>query len=277
MSRKFSLHAIANKRIKKPGDAHIMPISLIRLGVCTMEWFGSSHKSFHFEMFSGSHLVTLSIFLLISCVIFLYRKKVNGDVWRRVEIGSAISLLLIEIMNHVWMIVNGVWKFGRSMPLELCNIGLILCIVLLLTRKKIIFELLFFIAILGATQAIFTPALTYGFPHFRFIHFFYAHMMVVWVALYFLWVIKYYPTFQSVVKLIVFINLLLPVILLINNQMDGNYWFLRHKPKTPSFFDVLGPYPWYIFTLESLLIGLCLITWLIMRKREKSNEGRSHF
>ena len=240
-----------------------------------MEWFGRSNKSFDFDMFSASHFVILAIFVFISVVIFLFRKKLNDDNWRRAELGVTFSLILFEIMNHIWMYVNGIWKVGRSMPLELCNIGLILCVILLLTRKKLIFELLFFIAILGATQAIFTPALTYDFPHFRFFHFFYAHMMVVWVTLYFTWARSYSLTFRSVIKLIVFINLLLPVILFVNKQTDGNYWFLRHKPKNPSFFDVLGPYPWYIFSLESLLIVISLIVWLILRKWEKSHGKRS--
>ncbi|MCQ6276076.1 TIGR02206 family membrane protein [Bacillus sp. V3B] len=238
-----------------------------------MEWFGHSHKSFDFDMFSESHFVILAIFVLITVVIFRYRKNLNDEKWRRTEIGVAISLILFEIMNHVWMYVNSVWKVGRSMPLELCNIGLILCIILLLTRKKVVFELLFFIAILGATQAIFTPALTYDFPHFRFLHFFYAHMMVVWVTLYFTWAKGYYPTFRTVIKLIVFINLLLPIILFINKQANGNYWFLRHKPKSPSLFDVLGPYPWYIFSLESLLIIFSLITWIIFPKMGEKSRG----
>lgn len=240
-----------------------------------MEWFGRSNKSFDFVMFSASHFVILAIFVFISVVIFLYRKKLNDDNWKRAELGVTFSLILCEIMNHIWMYVNGIWKVGRSMPLELCNIGLILCVILLLTRKKLIFEILFFIAILGATQAIFTPALTYDFPHFRFFHFFYAHMMVVWVTLYFTWAKRYSLTFRSVIKLIVFINLLLPVILFVNKQTNGNYWFLRHKPENPSFFDMLGPYPWYIFSLESLLIIISLIVWLILRKWEKSHRKRS--
>ncbi len=158
-----------------------------------MQWFGRSNKSFDFVMFSASHFVILAIFVFISVVIFLYRKKLNDDNWKRAELGVTFSLILCEIMNHIWMYVNGIWKVGRSMPLELCNIGLILCVILLLTRKKLIFEILFFIAILGATQAIFTPALTYDFPHFRFFHFFYAHMMVVWVTLYFTWAKKIFP------------------------------------------------------------------------------------
>jgi hypothetical integral membrane protein (TIGR02206 family) len=241
-----------------------------------MDWFGHSNRSFDFNMFSVSHFVILAIFILITVIIFLNRKKFNDEKWRKAEMGVAISLILFEIMNHVWMYVNGVWKVGRSMPLELCNIGLILCVILLFTRKKLVFELLFFIAILGATQAIFTPALTYDFPHFRFFHFFYAHMMVVWVTLYFTWVKEYYPTFRTAIKQIAFINLLLPIILFVNKQAKGNYWFLRHKPESQSLFDVLGPYPWYIFSLESLLIVFSLIAWLIFRKWEKIHRERSH-
>ena len=63
-----------------------------------------------------------------------------------------------------------------------------------------------------------------------------------------------YPTFKSVIKLLVFINLLLPVILYVNQRNNGNYWYLRHKPDSPSLFDLLAPYPWYIFTLEGLLL-----------------------
>jgi hypothetical integral membrane protein (TIGR02206 family) len=241
-----------------------------------MKWFGPSNKSFDFDMFSGSHFVILAIFILITVIIFLYRKKLRDEKWRKAEIEVAISLILFEMTNHVWMYVNGIWKISRSMPLELCNIGLILCVVLLLTRKKLIFEILFFIAILGVTQAIFTPSLTYDFPHFRFFHFFYAHLTVVWVTLYFMWVRGYYPTFQSVLKLIVYINVLLPIIMFVNKRFDGNYWFLRHKPGSPSFLDMLGPYPWYIFSLECLLIIFSLIAWLILRKWEKNHREHSH-
>ncbi|MBT2686698.1 TIGR02206 family membrane protein [Bacillus sp. ISL-47] len=241
-----------------------------------MEWFGLSKKPFNFDLFSVSHFVILAIFILGITAIFLCRTKLSNEKCRRAEIGAAFSLIVIEILNHAWMYTNGVWKPGRSLPLELCNIALILCIFLLVTRKKIYFELIFFIALLGATQAIITPALTYGFPHFRFIHFFYAHLMVVWVTLYFTWAKGYYPTFRSFMKLIVFINLLLPLVLFVNKRAEGNYWFLRHKPKSPSLFDVLGPYPWYIFSLEGVLIVISLIAWLILRKMEKSSDERSH-
>ncbi|WP_413056008.1 TIGR02206 family membrane protein [Sporosarcina sp. 179-K 8C2 HS] len=232
-----------------------------------MMYFGPSNISSKFNLFSESHLVILILFILFIVTIFHYRYKLNDDKWRKAEIGVAISLILSEMTYHFWMIQNGIWKVGRSLPLELCNIGLILCVMLLLTRKKIFFEILFFISLFGATQAILTPALTYNFPHFRFFHFFYTHMMIVWVILFFMWAKGYYPNFMSVIKLIIFLNLLLPVILYMNKNNNGNYWYLRHKPDSFSLFDLLGPYPWYIFTLEGLLLLLSFGVWLTIPKQ----------
>ena len=226
-------------------------------------------------MFSTSHTMAMILFILICVYILVNRKKWSDHNWHKIEIGVALFLILFELTYHLWMYVNGVWIVGRSLPFELCNIELILSVILLLTRKKLAFELLFFIAILGTTQAIFTPALTYNFPHFRFFHCFIAHMIIVWVALYFTWVRRYQSTITSVIKLIVFINVILPFILFINKQTNGNYWFLRYKPEGPSLFDILGPYPWYIFSIEGLLMFLSLITWLIFRNREKKHAQKS--
>lgn len=232
-----------------------------------MEWFGRSNKNYDFEMFSVSHFVIISILILVSLGIFLFRKKLKSELWRLIDIAIALSLILIETTYHLWMFVNGSWDPSHAIPLELCSISLILTVLLLLTQKKIIYEILLFTALLGATQALITPSLTYDFPHFRFFHFFYTHLMVIWVPLYFTWVKGYRPTIWSVLKLFVFLNVLMPMIMIINKLVDGNYMFLSHKPDSASLLDVLGPYPWYILSLEGFLITLSLIVWLIFREK----------
>ena len=235
--------------------------------------FGRSYQNYDFEMFSISHLVMIAILLLVSVCLFLFRNKMKNTQWRRTEIGVAISLIIIEVSYHLWMLLTGSWNVSHAIPLELCSISLILTVILLLTKKKIIYEILLFTALLGATQAFITPSLNYDFPHFRFFHFFYTHLMEISVPLYFTWVKGYRPTIWSVFKLFIFLNVLMPLIMLINKLVDGNYMFLSHKPDSASLLDVLGPYPWYILSLEGLLIGLSLIVWLILRnKAEKKTE-----
>ena len=231
------------------------------------EWFGRSFKNNDFQMFSLSHFVVISVFILVSILIFLFRGKLKAVEWRYAEIGTAISLIIMETTYHLWMFINGSWHVSHAIPLELCSISLILTVILLLTRKKIIYEILLFTALLGASQALFTPLLNYDFPHFRFFHFFYTHIMIIWVPLYFTWSKGYRPTIWSVLKLFIFLNVLMPIILFINKLVNGNYMFLSHKPDSASLLDVLGPYPWYILSLEGLLISLSLFVWVIFRKK----------
>jgi hypothetical integral membrane protein (TIGR02206 family) len=232
-----------------------------------MTWIGGSNIKFNFTMFSISHILIILLLFFVSIVIFRTRERMKNETWRKVEVGVAISLILMETSYHLWMMRNGMWNISHAIPLELCSISLILSVILLLTRKRIFYEILLFTALLGASQAIFTPLLTFDFPHFRFLHFFYTHLMCIWVVFYFTWVIGYRPTIWSVVKLFVFLNLLMPIILLINKMVDGNYMFLNHKPKSPSLLNFLGPYPWYIVSMEGLLIGLSLLVWLIFRSK----------
>ena len=223
-------------------------------------------------MFSASHFVIMALLFIVSLVIYLFRTRMTNPKWRLVEIGIAISLIIIETTYHIWMLVNGNWNASHAFPLELCSISLILAVVLLITRNKLIYEILLFTSLLGASQAIFTPLVNYEFPHFRFFHFFYTHLMMIWVSLYFTWVKGYRPTIWSVVKLFVFLNFLMPIIMKINKLVGGNYLFLSHKPKGASLLDVLGPYPWYILSLEGLLISLSLLVWLIFRKKGNGNQ-----
>lgn len=237
--------------------------------------FGGSNKGYKFEIFSVSHLCVIGLFILGTIFLYVFREYLRKRHMRRTEMGVALSLILAESVYHVWMISNGMWNVSHALPLELCSISLILTIILLFSQNRFVYEVLFFTGLLGASQALLTPLLYFDFPHVRFLHFFYTHMMIIWVPLYFTWVYGYRPTIFSCLKLLVTLNVLIPFIILVNKLTEGNYMFLSHKPETDSLLDFLGPYPWYIFSLEGLLISLSLILWLLFRERPAKKHVRA--
>ncbi|WP_338754300.1 TIGR02206 family membrane protein [Bacillus sp. FJAT-52991] len=242
-----------------------------------MDWFGGSNEQFHFQMFSASHIAILLI--LISSIVFMYvfKNYLKTLELKYAEIGIALFLLTLEITYHVWMIVTDSWNLSHSLPLELCSISLFLTVILLISQKRIAYEILLFTGLLGASQALLTPFLTFDFPHFRFFHFFITHMIIFCTPLYFTWIKGYRPTIYSVFKMIIFLNVLMPFIMIINRIVDGNYLYLHHKPKGTSLLDLLGPYPWYIVSLEFLTFGLSLIIWLMFREKERTMKVKGTF
>jgi uncharacterized membrane protein YwaF len=41
-----------------------------------------------------------------------------------------------------------------------------------------------------------------------------------------------------------------------------NYMYLRAKPRNPSLFDFLGPWPWYLAASEGIALGLFVLLYL---------------
>ncbi|OLN24263.1 hypothetical protein BTO30_00195 [Domibacillus antri] len=237
-----------------------------------MSLFGRSYEEYDFNMFSVSHFSVLVLLAVIVCGLYIYRDRLNSSRFRQAEIGTAVFLLAIEVLYHIWLFTNGSWRIRHALPLELCSISLYLAVVLLISGKKNAYDILLFTGLLGASQALFTPYLHYDFPHFRFFHFFAVHLLVFCIPLYFTWVKGFRPTIDSVFKTMIFLNVLMPFVMIVNKFTGGNYLFLSHKPESASLLDLLGPHPWYIVSLELLAFSLSLVIWLLLRKREKNTS-----
>lgn len=223
-----------------------------------------------FELFSIAHLTAIGGLGLSILVLSLFRKAPPAPA--KVERLFALSLLFMEVSYHAWMISSGRWMASQSLPLELCSISLMAAIVLLWTGNRHLIDFVFFAGIGGALQAMATPVLDIGFPHFRYFHFFYIHIGIILTALYFTWMKGYRPKFKGIMKTMLALNLLLPVIMAVNALTQGNYMFLREKPVNGSLLDYLGPYPWYILSLEGVAFIIFICLWQLFRGRRHSEN-----
>ncbi|NEZ43505.1 TIGR02206 family membrane protein [Paenibacillus alvei] len=245
-----------------------------------MSWF-SPQITDTFQAFSASHFGALLLF--ISAVLLFYRcrhwlqqEKRNRCV-RYVLLGL---LILSEAALNIWYLATGIFHASNTLPFELCSISLYMCVLMLFFRSKKIFQIVYFTGIAGALQALLTPALDYPFPHFRFIQFFLAHIAIILAVLYMVWVEHAKPTWKSIGYAMLFLNVLLVVVGGINYITGGNYMFLAHKPETASLLDVLGPYPWYLLSLEAVAFGMFIVLYLpflIAGRLHRSSSSEIHW
>ncbi|MGG4453544.1 TIGR02206 family membrane protein [Brevibacillus porteri] len=229
-----------------------------------------------FQLFSTSHVITLILVLCLVVLTYLFRKKLQAPTNRlTTRYVLAGVLLLSEVCYQLWHVYTESWTAAYTLPLQLCSVTLLLSAMMLMTRSYGLYEITFFAGIGGAMQALLTPELFYPFPHFRFVHFFIAHAGIVLACLYMTWIEGYRPTVRSIWKTMGFLNLLLFVALFVNHWTGGNYLFVSRKPDNPSLIDFLGPYPWYIVSLEGVALALFFLLYLpFIRKQPLAKEVR---
>ncbi|MCI0521276.1 MAG: TIGR02206 family membrane protein [Chloroflexi bacterium] len=230
-----------------------------------------------FVLFGGAHLAALAIIALINLLIYFNRKRFTERGKRNARIGMAVVLVLNEIAWHVWNYSVGLWTAQTMLPLHLCSLLVWGGAYMLVTRSYPLFEFMYFLGIAGASQALLTPdAGIYGFPHFRFWQTMISHGTIFTAAIYMTFVEGYRPYWRSVARVFIIMNIYMAFVGLVNWALGSNYMFIARKPETASLIDVLGPWPFYILSLEAIGLVLSLLLYLPFalkdRKRRVAGE-----
>ncbi len=212
-----------------------------------------------FRLFSPSHTAAL-ILIAGSCVFLaVFRRGLRSGVANRVfRYGLAAALLLEEAAAQAWLFRAGEWSVAYSLPLHLCSISALLSAVMLVNKSYSLYELTYFWGLGGAVQALLTPDLgPYSFPHLLFYQFFLSHGAIVAACIFMTFVENYRPTHKSIWKTFTVTNLYALPVAAMNHLTGGNYLYMCEKPYNPSLLDYLGPWPWYLLSLELVLVATC--------------------
>ena len=239
--------------------------------------FGSGGSTL--KAYSTPHLIAIAAILMLCIVFFICRNSLKTEKSKKTcRIVFAIFIALQQASLYLWYTVSGEWSVETTLPLQLCDLSLFLSIAVLLTKHRLLSELLYYWGMGGATQAILTPDIgSYTFPHFVFYQFFVSHCVILLVCIYIITVEKFRPTSRSVLRTFFITNLYALLILPVNKLTGGNYLFLSWKPIGGSLIDLLGPWPWYLLSLEAvaLLIYTLLYLPFAIGKSKPGNTGIS--
>ena len=225
------------------------------------QFFSLDFNGAPFIMFGLPHLAALALLLLVN--LSLSRLRGRPKAIRTVRIGLAWMLVLNELAWHVWNAAVGRWTIQEMLPLHLCSVLVWMTALMLFTENYRIYEFIYLMGIGGAIQAVFTPDIgQYGFPHFRFFQTFLSHGGIITAAMFMTVVQGLRPYPRSILRVFVVMNVYMLIVYMINSILGSNYLFIMHPPETPSLIDALGPWPWYILSLEVIGLFTCVILYL---------------
>jgi hypothetical integral membrane protein (TIGR02206 family) len=227
-----------------------------------------------FHTFDTQHLITLAVIAALSVIVIWMAKKATllGRAW----IGRLLAFLLLaygmsfyteQAMEH-----SLTWRY--SLPLELCNLVLIACIVSLIWPNRLTTEIAYFWGLGGVVQATVTPDIARGFPSWEYFLFFYNHGVTL-ISIAFLISDKGFRVQKrSILRMMIALNVYGLVVGAIDAVTGWNYGYLCQKPGMPSLLDFMGPWPWYLLSIEvmALMIFLLLyLPWHFLSHGEKGN------
>lgn len=195
--------------------------------------------------------------MVLSVLLFVFRKQIQEQGKKRVfRFSLAFLLFATYAFFHLWLVYEkNAWSIKKDLPLHLSDLAVILAPLMLLTNSYRLFQFMYFTGLGGSIQAIVTPDLVqYSFPHFRYISFFVLHGGVVLACLFMVVSYKYRPTIRSMWVTVLIINLYAACVFFLNKWLGSNYLYLMKKPGNASLLDYLGPWPWYLLSLELVMI-----------------------
>jgi hypothetical integral membrane protein (TIGR02206 family) len=227
------------------------------------QYFSKDYTGGAFKLFGTAHLLALALIVAICLLIVGLRHQFTPSARRCTRWGLLAIIYLSEISWHIWKLAIGEWSIQVMLPLWLCSLTVWSMPLLLVFRNRFYYEWVYFMGLIGASQALLTPDLmNYGFPHFRFIEFLTVHGAIIIAVIYMTVVEKFRPTWHSLVRTILVTDLYWFLCWLVNNQIGSNYLYTQGKLPTPSLLDYLGPWPWYLLSMQGIGIILCILLYL---------------
>jgi hypothetical integral membrane protein (TIGR02206 family) len=178
--------------------------------------------------------------------------------------ARALSLLLLAdaVSYSIGLVVQGTWSPKTSLPLALCDVGVLVAAAASWWRWPPLVELTYFWGLAGTLQAVITPDLNVGFPHLVFFQYIVGHVGIVVAALFLVVGMGIAPRRRAVLRVYAITLGYSAFVGLVDALTGANYMFLRAPPAEWTLLRLLGPWPWYIASAAS--VALVLFTLLDM-------------
>ena len=232
-----------------------------------------SPEAYVIEVFSGEWIRNTVLTILFIVTYLFFGKFLSNK--NKLIFAKAISVILIfiTITGHTRNIINGYWNPVDNIPLHLCSISnFIACFILFvpkISKESKFFEFLYYAGIIGAFQAFFTPQINnFDGSNYEYIEWYLSHIGIMLLPIYMLKNLGFRLTKFSWLRVVVYLNILLIIVMPINYFIGSNYMYVNGKPEVNNPL-IIGEWPIYIFFWEIIIIIFTCTLYVMSTKKLK--------
>jgi len=229
-----------------------------------------------FIHFGLSHIIALALIVIVS---YLMVRFMQSDVAEKqkstVRVGLGCALIFAVLMDppltfHRWGTGDLGWEifWNSALPFYLCDVVSIVAAVALFTKNRQLTEVAYLWGLAGTTQGLITPTLSYDWNTLEYYNFFLQHGGVPVAAVTLVWGMRIYPAKGAFKRIVIWSWAYMASVISINFLLSQNYGFLNGKPGFDTMFDYMGPYPYYLLTLQAIAFSMY---WILLKIAPKAS------
>jgi len=231
-----------------------------------------------FQHFGFSHIVALVMTVIGGALMVkLMRSNISEITKKRARYTLGVILIFAVLMDLVLVLMRWGncelgWEicYSSALPLYLCDVVSIVAAWALFTKKPRLAEVAYLWGLAGTTQGLMTPTLGYDWDSLEYYNFFLQHSGVPIAAVTLVWGMKIVPQKGAFKRIVIWSWLYMAIVIGVNALIGQNYGFLSGKPKFSTLFDYMGPYPYYLITLQVIAFTFYLVLLKIAPKEDDS-------
>lgn len=226
--------------------------------------FFSLDSDFNYKLSILEKLLPIFVLILLVILLITFKNRLINN--RKLDMFVRYGIAIISFSFLVLYYILKWSYYGLNcdtIPLHICFISNILCIILCFNKSKALSNFLFFIGILGGIVSLLLPDLSLSYEYFRYYQFYVCHISIILIPLYFFVVYRYRPKFIDCLKSFGILQLIGVPIGIFNEIYRTNYMFISFTSNFAAknnILEDLGTGHYYIIYLE-LITFFILIIW----------------
>ena len=182
-----------------------------------------------FQYFTLAHFIPIILMGIAIYLIYRYRDQIRN--WKYEENARIIfaAVILFSDMSYFWHKIYIGANVANHLPITVCGWAAIMSAFMLLTKKKGIFDVVYFFVLAGSINALITPAVIIdnGPTHFRYYQFWIEHTSIFIAVFYMIFVFGYKVNLKSMLRSGIVLVILTILAIYVNANIEGaNYLFL---------------------------------------------------